>query len=134
MRRSTLNLGYINVLACVELEGGLRAVHFKVQLGVWVAELRETAQWQATRVERNFRRIGLHDKDVIDVRLLGAQREWGSHVARELVDGADRDAGGVDREVVGGCELGGGARHRRAAGKVEVAVMRSEQASISTWG
>lgn len=48
--RRTIDRWYINILASVELEGRLGAVHLEIQARACVAELRQAAQRQATSV------------------------------------------------------------------------------------
>lgn len=82
--RRTIDRGHIDVLASVELEGRLGAVHLEMQTRAGVAELRQAAQRQATSVQGYLAGIGLQHKDVVDVCARCGEREWGCHVAREL--------------------------------------------------
>lgn len=95
MRRGTVDRRHVDVLAGVELERGLGAVYLEVQTGVCVAELSQPALGQATRVERDLGRVGLHDEDVVDVRTRCGQLEGLGDLAGELVNLAVRDAGVV---------------------------------------
>lgn len=121
VRWGTLNPRHIDILASVELEGRLGAVHLEVQPGAGVAELGQPAYWQAARVEGDLARVGLHDEDVVNVRLGRVQHERLGDLARELVDCAMWDPRGVEGQVVGSGQLGGGASHVGAVADVEVA-------------
>lgn len=102
MRRGPIDLRDIDVLASIELEGRFSAVHLEMEAGVGVAELRQLAQVTAARVERDLGWVGLHDEDVVDVRLGCVQHEGLGHFAGKFVDRALRDAGRVEGQVVGG--------------------------------
>lgn len=67
MRGRTVDLRDVDVFASVELERRFRAVHLEVQPRVLIVELRQSAQWQVTSVQRNLAGIRLHHKDVVDV-------------------------------------------------------------------
>lgn len=86
VRRTTIDLGYVDILASVELEGRLGAVHFEMQPRDRMAELGQPAQWQAARVKRDLGRIGLHDEDVVEMRIGRAQQERLCDLARELLN------------------------------------------------
>lgn len=77
-------------------------VHTRVRVG----ELGQQVQRPGAGVQRDLGEVGLDEEDVVDVRLGGLQDERDGDVAGELFDGAERDAGGVEGEVVGGGELG----------------------------
>lgn len=86
VRPTAVDPGDVDVLASVELEGRLGAVHLEMQLRDGMAELGQLAQWQVARVKRDLGRISLHDEDVVDVRVRRAQQEWLCDLARELLD------------------------------------------------
>lgn len=121
LRRPTINLWDVNVLARVELEGRLGAVHFQMQASAAVVELREAAQGQAARVQGDLGRVGFHDEDVVDVGPCRGEDEGGCYVPGELGDSSCRDAGGIQGEIVCCGELGGCAGDGGTVAEVEVA-------------
>jgi hypothetical protein len=86
-----------------------------------VVELREAAQGQAARVQGDLGRVGLHNKDVVDVGACCGEGEGGCYVARELGDTSCWNTSVVDREIVCCGELGGCAGDGGTVAEVEVA-------------
>lgn len=121
LRRPPVNRGDIDVLARVELEGRLGAVHFQMQAGTAVVELREAAQGQAASVEGDLGGIGFHDEDVVDVRTCRGEGERGCYVPRKLGDTGVGNTRGIDGEIVCRGELGGCAGDGGTVTDVEVA-------------
>lgn len=68
-REAFLRRRSLNFAACVELESGLGAECFKVDLGVGVAELDELLHWFLARIKWYARRIRIYDEAVIWVGL-----------------------------------------------------------------
>jgi hypothetical protein len=124
VRRRTVDLGYINVLASVELERRLSAVHLEMQTRVRVAELRQATKRQATSVQRDLTGIGLQHKNVIDVFAGRSERERGGHVAREFGNPTCWNTITVEGEIVVCGELGSGARDITAISDIEIATRR----------
>lgn len=92
-----------------------------MQAGTAVVELRETAQGQATRVERDLGWVGFHDEDVVDVRACRGECEGGCYIAGELGDSSCGDASAVQGEIVCCGELGGCTGDGGTVADVEVA-------------
>lgn len=101
-----MQLRHIDPLARVELEGGLRARDFEVQLGGRVGDFDKGAEGQVARVEGDD--VGwVEDEAVVEGWGCGAEGEGG---VRGCGDGGVRgyeaggDGGGVDGEVLVCCE------------------------------
>ena len=92
--------GNINVLARVELECRLGAVHLQMDAGAGAAELGLSANGQATSVERDLGGIRLHDEDIVDMGAGGLELEGLGHIAGELGDPALWNPGGVEGQIV----------------------------------
>lgn len=114
--------GDIDVLARVELECRLGAVHLQMDPGAGAAELGLSANGQTTSIERDFGRVGLHDEDVVDMGAGGLELEGLGHIAGELGNPALWNPGGVEGQIVVSLELGGGAGNSGAIPDVEVAI------------
>lgn len=73
-RRHALDGGYVDVLAGVVLERGLRAVDLEVDLGLGVVRLDEGDERLAARVDGHGvgRCAGVDHEAVVDIGLLGA--------------------------------------------------------------
>lgn len=96
-------------------------MHFEVQTAVGVAERSEATQRQIACVEGDLGGVGLHDEDIVNVCTGGGQFKGCGHIAGEFIDVSERDAAVIDRQVVLGSELGGGAGDGGAVTDVEVA-------------
>lgn len=123
--RCPLDLGYVDVLASVELECRLGAVDLQVHLRVRVREAREELQRLGTSIQGDLGRIGLGDEDVVDVRLRRCQGKRGGDIAGEFLDAAERDAGRVKGQVVVGEELRRCPVDRGGIGDVEITFTRT---------
>lgn len=121
VRCGTVDRGNVDVLASVELKGGLGAVHFEVQAGVRVAELSKATHGQLARVKGNFGGVGFHDEDVVNVCTCCSQLKGVGHIAGEFVNVAVRDASVIEGQVVLSSQLGGGAGDGGSVTDVEVA-------------
>lgn len=95
-------------------------MYLQVQARVRVAELRLQFQGLTARIQNDLGGIRLHQEHIVNVRLGRAKDEWLGHVQREFVHVAMRDTGGVDRQVVGGGQLGLGAFDGRTIANVEI--------------
>lgn len=103
---AAFQLRHIDPLASVELERGLRARDFEVQLGGRVGHFDEGAQDQVARVEGDDVG-GVEDEAVVKGRGGGAEGEggvWGRGDGGVWGYEAGGDGGGVDGEVLVGCE------------------------------
>lgn len=121
LRRPTINRGDINVLARVELERRLSAVHLQVHAGAAVVELRETAQGQAAGVQGDLGRVGFHDEDVVDVGASRGEGKGSCYIPGELGDAPRGNTGVVQGEIVCCGELGGCSGDGGTVAEVEVA-------------
>lgn len=92
-----------------------------MQAGTTVVELCETAQGQATCVERDLGWVGFHDEDVVDVWACRGECEGGCYVAGELRDTARWNAGVVQGEIVCGSEFCGCTGDGGTVADIEVA-------------
>lgn len=125
VRRGPIDLWDVDVFARIELEGGLRTVYLEMNPGARVAELRKLAQGQTARVERDLGRVGLHDEDVVDMRLRGMEHKGLGDVAREFGDGALWDPRCVEGQVVCRTELSSRTSDGGAVTDVEVTIAPS---------
>lgn len=120
--RRSFDLGNVDILASVELEGRLGAVHLQVHLCVRVGETGQELQRLSASVQSDLGGVSLGDKDIVNVRLGWFQDERGGDIAGEFLDSTERDTGRIKRQVVIGKELGFGPLNRGGICKIEIAL------------
>lgn len=72
---NAVHRGNVDVLARVKLEGGLGAVHLKVDLGLGVERAEVLLKGQRARVDGDRRRVLVDDEAVVDVGLNSTEGE-----------------------------------------------------------
>lgn len=87
-----VHCGDVDEAARVELECRLRAQSFEVYVGVGMRELNQLSHRLLTSIERNARRIRIHNEAVVRIRLLRSKHklfvDWN---AWKWLDGAGRN-------------------------------------------
>ncbi|KAG7143937.1 hypothetical protein HYQ46_007327 [Verticillium longisporum] len=124
-RRQPANGRHVNVLACVELERGLRAGHFEVHLTLWVVRLNERRQRAVACVQGDCAGRFVDDEAVVNVGLFSTQCE-GLATGDTLAESrgtACRNATVINGEVLVGRKRDLGALDCRSARQVEVGVV-----------
>lgn len=84
----TVHLGYVDVPPSVELESGLGAESFEVDVGSRMRKLYQLPHWPCARVKRHARRVCVDDEAMVWIGLRGAEHEllvcWNSRIGRDV--------------------------------------------------